>query len=105
MTPGNIGVVFGPTLMRPEIVIPLIDISESGTKSHCIEYIVRNFDALFADCDNESLAGDRVMIRKKKGMTGESSFMNGSGELPLPSLPNDGFLEVADKSESSMFMS
>jgi hypothetical protein len=72
MTPGNIGVVFGPTLMRPEIVIPLIDISESGTKSHCIEYIVRNYDMLFGgDCDTESIAESvgPGHARKKSQMT------------------------------------
>lgn len=64
MTPGNIGVVFGPTLMRPEVVIPAQDIAESGVKSHCIEFIVRNYDILFVGGDDVS-----QLRRKKSTMT------------------------------------
>ena len=48
MHSGNIGVVFGPTLMRPGgDTSALTDIAESGTKSYCIEFMVRNCQLLF----------------------------------------------------------
>lgn len=49
MSASNLGVVFGPTLMKPAVVVPAQDIAESGTKGHCVEFLIRNFKVLFED--------------------------------------------------------
>ena len=50
MTAGNLGVVFGPTLMNFNGPIdPQQEIAESGTKSFCIEYMIDNVELFFPD--------------------------------------------------------
>ncbi|KAJ3019287.1 hypothetical protein HKX48_002232 [Thoreauomyces humboldtii] len=48
MTPTNIGVVFGPSLLRPEEQETQLDLAESSAKNAVIEFLVRNARKLFA---------------------------------------------------------
>ncbi|KAJ3292742.1 hypothetical protein HK104_005075 [Borealophlyctis nickersoniae] len=50
MTPSNLGVVFGPTLMRPLTQkTPEADMAEAGLKSNVVEFLVKNANELFSD--------------------------------------------------------
>ncbi|KAJ3180983.1 hypothetical protein HDU87_001631 [Geranomyces variabilis] len=48
MTPANIGVVFGPGLLRPAHVETQMDLAESSAKNAVVEFLVRNAKTLFA---------------------------------------------------------
>ncbi|KAJ3226070.1 hypothetical protein HK099_005655, partial [Clydaea vesicula] len=66
MSFGNLGVVFGPTLLKPlGPTTPLDDIASSGTKSFCIEYLIRHYDLLFNNDDTSN-----VIIEKADGRIG-----------------------------------
>ncbi|TPX58307.1 hypothetical protein PhCBS80983_g03210 [Powellomyces hirtus] len=47
MTPTNLGVVFGPSLLRPAHQETLLDMAESSAKNSVVEFLVRNAKQLF----------------------------------------------------------
>ncbi|KAH6579071.1 hypothetical protein BASA60_003405 [Batrachochytrium salamandrivorans] len=47
MTASNLGVVFGPTLLRPETHDPMQDLQDSSSKSEVVEYLITKTPCFF----------------------------------------------------------
>jgi len=48
MTPTNLAVVFGPTLLKPTTAEAELDFRESAYRSAVIEFIIKNYEYLFS---------------------------------------------------------
>ncbi|KAJ3152986.1 hypothetical protein HDU86_005442 [Geranomyces michiganensis] len=87
MTPANIGVVFGPGLLRPAHVETQIDLAESSAKNAVVEFLVRNAKALFAVTGTgETRAEEEPIAGNAHGQV-QTETDSAADDRPLPPTP------------------
>ena len=93
MSASNLGVVFGPTLMRPPTEQELqLDMTEASLKSAAIEYLVKHAQELFpesASDSRESVSGTETGSLPRGSVTSFGSRVRLGSEAgkELPPIP------------------
>lgn len=60
MSPGNLAIVFGPTIMRPEVQ-DMMEMLTNSTKVDLCTYMILNREALFVDLKPLPPPGERML--------------------------------------------
>ncbi|KAI8593542.1 hypothetical protein BDZ88DRAFT_405023 [Geranomyces variabilis] len=90
MTPANIGVVFGPGLLRPAHVETQMDLAESSAKNAVVEFLVRNAKALFAvGGSGAGVTQDEDVGAGDAGGRSQAEPDSAADDRPLPPTPGE----------------
>ncbi|XP_042833446.1 rho GTPase-activating protein 45 isoform X1 [Panthera tigris] len=89
MTPGNLGIVFGPTLLRPrptEATVSLSSLVDYPHQARIVETLIAHYDLVFEE-EPEEDADDR---RAEDGVQAPCPEAGAGAALPLREEPADG---------------
>uniref|UniRef100_A0A8C6E7D7 Rho GTPase activating protein 45 n=1 Tax=Moschus moschiferus TaxID=68415 RepID=A0A8C6E7D7_MOSMO len=98
MTPGNLGIVFGPTLLRPrptEATVSLSSLVDYPHQACIVETLITHFSLVFEEEPEEAPGGQDGVSSQRPEVVVQAPYLGGSGGVafPLTEEAEDGGLE------------
>lgn len=98
MTPGNLGIVFGPTLLRPrptEATVSLSSLVDYPHQACIVETLITHFSLVFKEEPEEAPGGQDGVSSQLPEVVVQAPYLGGSGgaAFPLTEEAEDGVLE------------
>ncbi|XP_025148580.3 rho GTPase-activating protein 45 isoform X3 [Bubalus bubalis] len=98
MTPGNLGIVFGPTLLRPrptEATVSLSSLVDYPHQACIVETLITHFSLVFEEEPEETPGGQDGVSSQRPEVVVQAPYLGGSGgaAFPLTEEAEDGVLE------------
>lgn len=98
MTPGNLGIVFGPTLLRPrptEATVSLSSLVDYPHQACIVETLITHFSLVFEEEPEEAPGGQDGVSSQRPEVVVQAPYLGGSGgaAFPLTEEAEDGGLE------------
>ncbi|NP_001192670.2 rho GTPase-activating protein 45 [Bos taurus] len=98
MTPGNLGIVFGPTLLRPrptEATVSLSSLVDYPHQACIVETLITHFSLVFKEEPEEAPGGQDGVSSQRPEVVVQAPYLGGSGgaAFPLTEEAEDGVLE------------
>ncbi|KAB0363216.1 hypothetical protein FD754_007372 [Muntiacus muntjak] len=105
MTPGNLGIVFGPTLLRPrptEATVSLSSLVDYPHQACIVETLITHFSLVFEEEPEEAPGGQDGVSSQRPEVVVQAPYRRGSGDaaFPLTEEAEDGGLEPVASNDS-----